>query len=228
MKPPDPLDNPIWAALATAHSSLATASGAASRYAPTISTLAGLREPTERAFDDLSNLVAPDKTVGLFTASTVQVPSSWTIDRERWIDQMVYEGVGCESEGSSLLREADVPAMLQLTAATEPGPFYTRTIEMGRYLGIRASDGTLVAMAGERLRADSFTEISAVCTSPKYRGKGYEGLLVATLCKWIVDEGRTPILHVKTENGAKALYEKLGFRFGRAIRLTVIRRAPYP
>ena len=40
-----------------------------------------------------------------------------------------------------------------------------------------------------------------------------------------VDAGRTPMLHVKTENGAKHLYEQLGFRVRRAMRLTIIRRA---
>ena len=33
------------------------------------------------------------------------------------------------------------------------------------------------------------------------------------------------MLHVKTENGAKRLYEKLGFRVRREMRLTVVRRA---
>ena len=37
-------------------------------------------------------------------------------------------------------------------------------------------------------------------------------------------EGQLPILHVKTENGAKHLYEKLGFRVRRPARLTQIRR----
>ena len=33
--------------------------------------------------------------------------------------------------------------------------------------------------------------------------------------------GRRPMLHVKTENGAKHLYAKLGFRVRRAVRLTI-------
>ena len=38
----------------------------------------------------------------------------------------------------------------------------------------------------------------------------------------IFAEGRTPFLHVKTENGARRVYERLGFRVRRAIRLTVV------
>ena len=37
--------------------------------------------------------------------------------------------------------------------------------------------------------------------------------------------GKLPVLHVKNENGAKHLYEKLGFRVRREMRLTVLKRA---
>jgi predicted GNAT family acetyltransferase len=56
--------------------------------------------------------------------------------------------------------------MLKLSAATEPGPFLPQTIQMGSYFGIRASDGRLIAMAGERLQSTAFAEIRAVCTYP--------------------------------------------------------------
>jgi hypothetical protein len=49
------------------------------------------------------------------------------------------------------LGAADVPEMLELVAHTEPGPLLKRTVELGDYVGIRRH-GTLVAMAGERLR----------------------------------------------------------------------------
>ena len=35
-------------------------------------------------------------------------------------------------------------------------------------------------------------------------------------------EGNTPFLHVKNENGAKVLYERLGFRVNRVMHLTVL------
>ena len=37
--------------------------------------------------------------------------------------------------------------------------------------------------------------------------------------------GRRPILHVKTENGAKRLYERLGFTVRHAMSLTLISRS---
>jgi predicted GNAT family acetyltransferase len=112
--------------------------------------------------------------------------------------------------------------MLELTAATEPGPFLPQTIQMGSYFGIRASDGRLVAMAGERLQSTAFTEISAVCTHPEFRGRGYAQALTTFLAAQIQAAGKIPFLHVKSENGAKAVYEKIGFRLRTAIYLSVI------
>jgi predicted GNAT family acetyltransferase len=112
--------------------------------------------------------------------------------------------------------------MLELTAATDPGPFLPQTIQMGSYFGIRASDGRLVAMAGERLQSTAFAEISAVCTHPESRGRGYARDLTTFLAAQILAAGKTPFLHVKSENGAKVVYQKIGFRLRAAICLTVI------
>jgi predicted GNAT family acetyltransferase len=118
----------------------------------------------------------------------------------------------------------DVPEMLALAQATDPGPFSEGTIQMGRYYGRRSEDGRLAAMAGERLRLTDYTEISAVCTDPAFRGRGYARMLVAGLAAQALAEGSTPFLHVKTENGARGLYEALGFRVRRTIQLTVLTR----
>ena len=49
------------------------------------------------------------------------------------------------------LGEADAPAMLALATLTRPGPFRSRTRELGPFVGIK-QDGELVAMAGRRPR----------------------------------------------------------------------------
>jgi hypothetical protein len=167
------LDNPIWFALTTEHRTLARSHGLARRYPPDVSPLAALFHPTSDAFADLRQLVSPGEHVALFTASSLDIPGGWQIDRSRWINQMICEAsVASRSVAPLPLGTTDVPEMLELTDATEPGPFLPQTIEMGSYFGIRASDGRLVAMAGERLQSTAFTEISAVCTHPDFRGRG--------------------------------------------------------
>jgi ribosomal protein S18 acetylase RimI-like enzyme len=225
------LDQPIWAALTTVHRSVALANGLARRYPPEMSPLAALRVPTPEAFSDLRGLVARGERVGLFTTEPIAVPDDWEIVVDRPIEQMTCNEPPPAAAGRAPapellpLDERDVPEMLALAAATEPGPFAPATIRMGRYLGIRASDGRLAAMAGERLRLDGFTEISAVCTDPEFQGHGYGRALVVALTAQTLAEGNLPFLHVKHENGAKRLYERLGFSVRRSIRLTSIRRA---
>ena len=217
------LDNPIWFALTTEHRLLARSHGHARRYPPDVSPLAALLHPINDAFADLRRLVNPDEHVALFTASPLNVPGDWHVDRARWIDQMIC-GASLEPPQMSpvALGTTDVPEMLALTAATDPGPFLPQTILMGRYFGIRTSDGRLVAMAGERLQSTAFEEISAVCTHPEFRGRGYARALVTFLAAQILAAGKTPFLHVKSENGAKVVYQKIGYRLRAAMHLTVI------
>jgi predicted GNAT family acetyltransferase len=114
--------------------------------------------------------------------------------------------------------------MLGLVDLTRPGPFAARTVEMGRYLGVR-DEGRLVAMAGERLRPPGYTEVSAVCTHPDFRGRGHAKALISVLAEAICARGETPFLHVLPENRpAVATYEALGFRTQRTLQLTVLER----
>jgi GNAT superfamily N-acetyltransferase len=223
------LDNPIWHALTSVHVPLARAAGAAARYPAAVSPLAGLARPSRDALADLSRLTEPGETVGLITATPLDVPDGWQVLLARSIDQMICDPPAASRGPAppapfSALQPPDVPDMLALTAATEPGPFLARTIEMGRYRGIRAPDGRLVAMAGERLRLAGFTEISAVCTDPAFRGRGYARGLVASLTAQLVEEGQMPFLHLKTENRARRVYEGVGFRLRRAMQFTVLAR----
>ncbi len=102
--------------------------------------------------------------------------------------------------------------MIELTALTKPGPFGSRTHELGYYVGIH-SDGKLVAMAGERLKVPEHTEVSAVCTHPEHTGNGYAAALMMEVIRRIQERGEIPILHVRQDNlRAIDLYKRLGFR----------------
>ncbi|HLZ82653.1 MAG TPA: GNAT family N-acetyltransferase [Caulobacteraceae bacterium] len=219
----EPLDNPIWGALTSVHAPLAMRRERAAKYPADVSPLAGLETSEPEAFSDLAALTPHGEQVAFFTREPIAVPVGWAPIHERWIDQMV-----CAAPPTAIgqpfleLSPADGADMLALASATAPGPFLSGTPRMGRYIGLRDGEGRLVAMAGERLRLERFTEISAVCTAPEARGQGYAAALVVAMSRAIFAAGRTPFLHVKTENGARRVYERLGFQVRRAIRLTVV------
>lgn len=109
------------------------------------------------------------------------------------------------------LGEADAPAMLALATLTKPGPFRSRTRELGPFVGIKR-EGQLVAMAGRRLRVDGFTELSGVCTHPDHRGKGYAAALSRMVVGEILATGEEAFLHAFAEHDATiAFYRGLGF-----------------
>ncbi len=220
-----PLENPVWSSLVTGHSAMARVNGAAARYPSDISPLSAIRESSPQAFADLRELTKPDEVVGLATAFAVKVPDDWEVVLNRFIDQMVCEDFHPAADIEPvLLSDKDVPEMIALTKLTQPGPFEHGTIGMGKYLGLRHTDGTLMAMAGQRMSFTNFREISAVCTHPDHQGKGYAGKLMTILAREIIAAGKMPILHVKTENAsAKHLYARLGFRVRKPMHFNVIR-----
>ncbi len=114
--------------------------------------------------------------------------------------------------------------MLSLAERTKPGPFLPRTIELGTYLGIRR-DGELVAMAGERLRPPGWTEVSAVCTDPAWRGHGFASRLTRAVAAGIIARGDTPFLHAIADqrHGDRPL-QGLGFTHRRDIQFPLLRR----
>ncbi|MNK33524.1 FR47-like protein [compost metagenome] len=111
-----------------------------------------------------------------------------------------------------VLGEADAPAMLALATLTRPGPFRSRTRELGPFVGIK-HDGQLVAMAGRRLRVEGFTELSGVCTHPDHRGMGYAAALSRVVVGEILATGEEAFLHAFADHEATiAFYRGLGFQ----------------
>jgi predicted GNAT family acetyltransferase len=105
-----------------------------------------------------------------------------------------------------------IEQMIALAALTKPGPFGPRTIEFGHYYGV-FENSQLVAMTGQRLHVQSFSEISAVCTHPDHLGKGYATALVQHQVNLILRQHQVPFLHVRADNQrAIAVYERLGFK----------------
>ena len=114
--------------------------------------------------------------------------------------------------------------MLALAAPLLPGPRSPNAPPNSEATSASAPMRKLVAMAGERLRLPGFVEISAVCTAPAWRGRGYASALVAQLGHAILQRGKIPFLHVHGENRqAIAVYRRLGFTLRRVMHLVVLR-----
>jgi ribosomal protein S18 acetylase RimI-like enzyme len=221
------LESPIWSALTTRHARFALGNDLARRYPPAISPMAAVLDVSDSCLRALSELLTPDDVVGLFSAKPVSGGKYLEVIAQKVVDQMVYERDKALPSCREFinLTPADVPEMLRLVELTKPGPFAPETIALGSYIGIR-SQGELIAIAGERMKFDGFTEISAVCTHPDHRGRGHSTSLVRTLMHSIVNRGELPFLHVYGDNpAAAALYAKLGFTQSRSFAVTVLRRS---
>lgn len=218
------LDNPIWHALSTEQSRLAQGNALAKRFPTDVGPLGAMRDQSAAAYEALGEILSGD-AIALFLETEPHLPIGWAMLYSAEMYQMICEApVSGDETAIRELTGADVPEMLALTKLTEPGPFRPRTIELGGYLGIHDS-GSLVAMAGERLHMTGFTEVSAVCTHPEFRGRGYGNALVSAVVSRIIRRGETPILHVKAENTtAVRLYERLGFKVRARLHLAVIKR----
>ncbi|SHW75946.1 Predicted acetyltransferase [Mycobacteroides abscessus subsp. abscessus] len=220
----DVLADPINAALDGPHIRFREASGRIRRYHPDVSVFYGHpRELTDEDYGHLAALAGPAKIAVLRDRATA-LPTGWSVVETFGLVQ--YEGSAVEAVPDATaiaLTPADVPEMTALVERTKPGPFLPRTIELGTYLGIRDADGSLVAMAGERMRPTGYTEISAVCTAPEARGQGLASRLIRAIAHGIRGRGETPFLHTSSDNPAQNLYKTMGFTLTRSVPLEIVR-----
>ncbi len=208
-----PLDNPAYGALTGPHAHLAERRGRVLRYQADVSPWLALpADPGPDDWADVAALAGPGTDIHLPGVS-VALPSGWEVTGHIQGVQFTGEDLhALPDDEMTPLTAADVPRMLDLVARTQPGPFLPRTIELGPYLGLWRG-GRLVAMAGERLHPPGWTEISAVCTDPDFRGQGLATRLVRAVAAGIQARGETPFLHTSAQNTtAIRLYESLGFR----------------
>jgi ribosomal protein S18 acetylase RimI-like enzyme len=217
------LQNPVYAALTGPHANLAEVRGNARRYPSAVAPFLALPDvPTEQDWADAAALLSPGAT-GALMCPALSVPDSLKVDLEIPLVQFVAPAsLPAPDPESVLLGVDDVPEMLALAALTDPGPFRSRTIELGTYLGIRR-DGELIAMGGTRFALPEYTEISAVCTHPSYQGQGLATRLIRAVAAHIIPTGHTPFLHAAATNtNAIRLYKSLGFTLSNEMKVTVV------
>ncbi len=220
----DILANPIWSSLTTTHAPFARTGGRLLRFAPQVAPFCAVEE----AGVDLGEVdIMEAGEAFYFLGVAPALPAGWTLESEFQVLQMVYDASrpppGLSGDDAAALGQADIPAMLALTALAYPEFFRPRTAELGRYIGVHAAAG-LAAIAGQRLACTGYREISAVVTHPDHRGQGHAARLIRQLTSMILAEGRTPYLHVSASNkSAWKLYENLGFVPTRELRSVKIR-----
>ena len=227
------LDNPAWSALNGPQRHVAETAGPVARFHPAISLFGAFdQEPGPDHWAAMARLIGPGGTV-ITTGCTATPPDGWIVEFDGEAVQMTAEQLLAERravrpdgpDGPDVLPLGadDVDDMLELVALTRPGPFTSRTYELGGYVGVR-HQGRLIAMAGERMRPVGWGEISAVATHPDHRGQGLAERLVRVVVSRIFDRGDAPLLHTSTDNAnAIRLYEAMGFTIRRETRFLAAR-----
>jgi ribosomal protein S18 acetylase RimI-like enzyme len=220
------LDNIAWHTLVGPHAQFAAGRGKARRYARGFSPIVGFADAQSPDFDELAAHCDPGEHF-YCDGWSGSAPEGWRIDAESTMFKMVWEGRPPEideaPDATRLGAEHSAKAV-ELATLTRPGPFGSRTIELGEYFGYFEGP-RLIAMAGERMCAGTLHEISGVCVHPEFQGRGMARRLMSKVVRRQLLRNETPFLHVMRDNaGARALYERLGFHNYRESAVRVIAR----
>ncbi len=218
------LDNPAWSALTGRHASLAIGEGPVWRYPADVSPFAAIETPS--ALPVLTERMTEGETAVLWAPNALSIPDGLDLVICFPILQMAafdFRPTWLEDDALPL-GETDVDDMIELTTLTKPGPFAHKTRLMGNYIGIR-EQGRLAAMAGERMKPDGYTEVSAICVHPDHLGRGHARRLTSIMGRRYVADGKVPFLNVLPDNApAIGLYQSLGFATRRLMHVHLLRK----
>lgn len=207
------LDNPTWHSLSETHKDFAVEFDGIKFYHPNYCSFGGFinSEKTATGIGAYASLTNSFFVVGNKPNSNDTV----RLNNELVCNQMVLDkqiDVEIMEDIVALQTETHKVDLFNLVNLVQPGYFKNKTSDLGNYYGIY-KDEKLVAVTGERMQMDAYTELSAIITHPNFTGKGYAKQLIKFASDKIFNEQKIPYLHVANTNiGAIKLYEKLGFQ----------------
>ena len=211
------LDNPVWHSLNETHKGFAIEFGNIKFYQPHTCPFGAFENEIEIAegIDEYSKLCDIFFIVGKMPRFSKRIRLlNELVCNQMIVDQKIEL---IPQDEIIKLEEKHAPELFDLVNLVQPGYFRPKTHLLGDYYGIY-QEGKLIAVTGERMKMNGYTEVSAVVTHPEYTGRGYAKQLIAHTVNKIFSEGKLPFLHVAETNvGAIALYGKLGFRTRRKI-----------
>ena len=209
--------NPVWTSLCETHKKFIVEYNNVKFYNPKISTFGSFTDEkdTYSALNEYAKL-----TDEFFLVSEKKTP---TFDNKKI--ELTKKIEGCQMVLKNLtdveISEKIVPLssdyideIYDLVWLVMPGYYQRRSFEMGDYFGI-FKKGKLIAITGQRMQCDKWTEISSVVTHPDFIRQGLAKQLVAHTSKEILKQNKVPILHTDKGNPAIKLYEGLGFKISR-------------
>lgn len=227
-----PLDRPVWSALNTRLAPLAIrreqGGGAAVRLDPDVGVFVAAADGSPESRTLLTALSREHPGAGMVepegTPIEAVLPDTPVISRAPCVQMTAAALTAGQAADVDFHRlgEADADDMLALATLTRPGPFRRGTLRLGGFIGVRR-EGRLIAMAGERMKVEGYSELSGVCTHPDFRGEGLAGALSRAVVSRILERGERAFLHAYAEHTATvAFYESLGFAVRARMTYTVL------
>lgn len=212
------LDNPVWNSLNEFHENFSIDHKGVKIYNPEYCPFGGLKSTNnlKPSIDSLPHLIDQIYVFGvnpllkgkLFLSkeiSCLQMILKNSIDREI-IEEII--------ELKSVNQKKD---LINLVHSVLPDMLQSKSFDLGKYYGIYKKK-KLIAVIGERMKMNKYTEISSIVTHTEHSGKGYAKQLIKYATDKIFSESKTPYLHVDVSNAnAIKLYENLGFTIRRKI-----------
>jgi ribosomal protein S18 acetylase RimI-like enzyme len=218
------LANIFWRALTGSQAHLGEGTPRIKRFRRGFPAMIGFDDPAAPDFPALAPFCDPGERFYCAEWRGPE-PAGWKLEVDALMCAMAWRGDLPPADDSVpilRLEERHVPEMLVIADRCKPGPFARKPMEIGQWYGILEGD-RVVAIAGERLHAHPYREVSGICTLPEYQGRGYARRLTHHVMRAQLARGFTPFLHVASANAAaRKLYEGMGFVVDQEVAMRVV------